>query len=292
MPLTANPLKGVLLVSLAVLFFAVGDVISKHLTMLYAVPLVMALRYAVNLGLLTGILGPKGGMIRTQRTGLVMLRALSLTAGSLTMGLALRYMPVGETVAIIYLSPFLVMLAAIPLLGERAGMAGWIGAGLGFLGVLLIIRPGAGLNGFGVVLSLINACCATSYHILSRVLAKTETMAAMLFHTAWVGLVAFLVMIAVTGVGPIPQGWDWALLLVLGVLATVGHFLFTAAYRLAPASVLAPINYLHLVWAAILGWIVFGHTPDGITILGMALVALAGAGIALHTHFSPRLTPA
>jgi drug/metabolite transporter (DMT)-like permease len=221
-------------------------------------------------------------------TGLVMLRAVSLTAGSLTMGL--RYMPVGETVAIVYLSPFLVMLAAIPLLGERASHVGWIGAGLGFLGVLLIIQPSAGLNGFGVVLSLINACCAASYHILSRVLAKTETMAAMLFHAAWVGLVAFLIMIAVTGVGPIPQGWDWALLLTLGVLQTVGHFLFTAAYRLAPASVLAPINYVHLVWAAILGWIVFGHSPDGITISGMALVA--GAGIALHTQFKPSLTPA
>lgn len=280
-------MKGVLLVSLAVLFFAASDVISKHLTMLYAVPLVMALRYAVNLGLLVAILGPKGGMIRTQRTGLVILRGLSLTLGSLTMGLALRYMPVGETVAIIYLSPFLVMLAAIPLLGERATLIGWIGAGLGFLGVLLIIRPGAGLNGYGVILSLINACCAACYHILSRVLAKTETMAAMLFHTAWVGLVAFFIMILGTGLGPIPQGWDWALLLILGGLATLGHFLFTAAYRLAPASVLAPINYLHLVWAAILGWIVFGHSPDGMTILGMALVAGAGAGIALHSHFKP-----
>lgn len=286
-----NPMKGILLVSLAVLFFALGDVISKHLTMLYSVPLVMSLRYAVNLGLLTSVLGPRGGMIRTRRTGLVMLRAISLTMGSLTMGLALRYMPVGETVAIVYLSPFFVMLAAIPLLGERARLLGWIGAGLGFLGVLLIIRPSAGLNSFGVALSLINACCAASYHILSRVLAKTETMAAMLFHTAWVGLVAFLMMIAVTGVGPMPQGLDWVLLLALGVLSTVGHFLFTAAYREAPASILAPINYMHLVWAAILGWIFFGHSPDGITILGMAMVAVAGAGIALHAHFRPDPRP-
>lgn len=287
MPPPPNPMKGVLFVSLAVLFFAVGDVISKHLTMLYAVPLVMALRYGVNLGLLTAVLGRRGEMIRTQRTGLVMLRAFSLTLGSLTMGLALRYMPLGETVAIVYLSPFLVMLAAIPLLGERPTVMGWIGAGLGFLGVLLIIRPSAGLNGYGVALSLINACCGACYHILSRVLARTETMASMLFHTAWVGLVAFLGMIAVTGVGPIPQGWDWALLLALGVLATIGHFLFTAAYREAPASVLAPINYMHLVWAAILGWIVFGHSPDGVTILGMTMVAVAGAGIALNTHFKP-----
>jgi drug/metabolite transporter (DMT)-like permease len=286
MPTSQNPIKGVVLVTIAVLFFAVSDVVSKHLTMLYAVPLVMALRYGVNLILLVAVLGRWGGMIRTQRTGLVMLRAVSLMMGSLTMGLALRYMPLGETVAIIYLSPFIVMLLSIPLLGERATTVGWIGASLGFVGVMLIIRPGAGLHGFGVALSLINAGCAATYHLLSRVLARTETMAAMLFHTAWVGLAGFSIMLAATGIGPMPQGLDWALLLVLGVLATVGHFLFTAAYRQAPAALLAPMNYLHLVWAAILGWVVFGHSPDGITLAGMGLVAVAGAGIALHTHFT------
>ena len=286
MPTVQNPIKGVVLVTVAVLFFAVSDVVSKHLTMLYAVPLVMALRYGVNLILLVAVLARQGGMIRTQRTGLVMLRAVSLMMGSLTMGLALRYMPLGETVAIIYLSPFIVMLLSIPLLGERATTVGWIGASLGFVGVMLIIRPGAGLNGFGVALSLVNAGCAACYHLLSRVLARTETMSAKLFHTAWVGLAGFSIMLAVSGIGPIPQGLDWALLLVLGVLATVGHFLFTAAYRQAPAALLAPMNYLHLVWAAILGWVVFGHSPDGITLAGMGLVALAGAGIALHTHFT------
>lgn len=286
MPTAQNPIKGVALVTLAVLFFAVADVVSKHLTMLYAVPLVMALRYGVNLVLLVAVLGRQGGMIRTQRTGLVMLRAASLMMGSLTMGLALRVMPLGETVAIIYLSPFIVMLAAIPLLGERATAAGWIGASLGFVGVLLIIRPGAGLNGLGVALSLVNAGCAAIYHLLSRVLARTETMSSMLFHTAWVGFAGFSIMLATTGIGPMPQGWDWALLLILGVLATVGHFLFTAAYRQAPASLLAPINYVHLVWAGILGWLVFGHSPDPVTLAGMGLVALAGGGIALHTHLT------
>jgi drug/metabolite transporter (DMT)-like permease len=225
-------------------------------------------------------------MIRTNRTGLVMLRAASLTVGSLTMGLALRYMPVGETVAIVYLSPFIVLLLSMPLLGERVSPAGWLGAILGFLGVLLIIRPGSGLNGFGVALCLINACCAAAYHTLSRVLARTETMAAMLFHTALIGFIAFAVMVIATGTGPIPHGWDWAFVLVLGIVATVGHFLFTAAYREAPASLLAPINYMHLVWAAILGWLVFGHSPDILTIFGMAMVAVAGAGVALHTHFT------
>ena len=81
-----------------------------------------------------------------------------------------------------------------------------------------------------------------------------------------------------------PGVMDLALMGVLGVLATMGHFLFTAAYREADASLLAPVNYLHLVWAALLGWVVFGHAPDAVTLLGMAMVAGAGVAVALRAR--------
>ena len=290
---TARPLVGIGLVTLAVMLFAISDVASKHLTMLYAVPLVMALRYAINLGLLVAIFAPREGraLLAMNRPWLVLMRAGSLTLGSLMMGLALRHMPVAETVAIVYLSPFLVMFGAVWLMGESASPVGWIGAALGFVGVLLIARPGAGLDFWGVIFSLINAGAAATYHLLSRVLSKTETTPALMFHTAWVGLVAFCIMLAVSGVGPLPQGWDWGFVAMLGVIATLGHFLFTAAYREAPASLLAPVNYLHLLWAGILGWAVFGHIPDAITLIGMAMIALAGAGVALHAHFARRAMP-
>ncbi len=289
---TARPLVGIGLVTLAVMLFAVSDVIGKHLTMLYAVPLVMALRYSINLGLIVAIFGPRHGraILRVNRPWLVLLRAASLTLGSLMMGLALRHMPVAETVAIIYLSPFLVMFAAVWLMGEKASPVGWIGAAIGFVGVLLIARPGSGLDFWGVIFSLINAVAAASYNLLSRELAKTETTPALMFHTAWVGLAAFCLMLAVSGIGPLPQGMDWAYVTLLGVIATGGHFLITAAYREAAASLLAPVNYLHLFWAGILGWAVFGHIPDAISLIGMAMIAGAGAGVALHAHFARRAT--
>ena len=120
LPHTAHPMRGVALVSLAVLAFALADVVMKHLSVLYPVPVIIAVRYLFNLALLTLILWPRIGsaLWQTQRTGLVVLRGLSLACGSLTMGLALQLMPVGETVAIIYLAPFLVMILAVPLLGE------------------------------------------------------------------------------------------------------------------------------------------------------------------------------
>jgi drug/metabolite transporter (DMT)-like permease len=281
-----RPLFGVLLVVLATLAFGASDVVTKHLAMLYPVPVVMAVRYLVNLGLLVLFLYPRSGagLWRAQRLWLMLGRGLCLAAASLTMGWALQLMPVGETVAIIYLAPFIVMLLAVPLLGERVSTIGWAGAAFGFAGVLMIVRPGGSLDALGVTFALVNAGLAAAYHLLTRLLSRTETTTSMLFHTAWVGAAIFCVL-AVPSLGtfapPVP---DIALMVVLGGLAALGHFLFTAAYREAPASMLAPVNYLHLVWATGLGWLIFGHLPDGWSMAGIGMVTAAGVAIAINSH--------
>lgn len=281
-----RPLVGISFVVIATLAFGLADTVTKHLTMLYPVPVVMAVRYLVNFGVLAVFLFPGMGdrLWHAQRIWLVILRGLCLAAASLTMGLALRLMPVGETVAIIYLSPFLVMLLAVPLLGERVDKVGWIGAVVGFLGVLLIARPGGNLDPLGVVLALINAGLATAYHLLTRLLGRTETTVSMLFHTAWVGVVVFCILAVPELEGFAPPVFDIGLMLLLGGLMTIGHFLFTAAYKEAPASLLAPINYLHLVWASGFGFLVFGHVPEPWSLVGIALVTAAGAAVALNSH--------
>ena len=276
---SGNALKGVGFVVLATLTFAMADVLTKHLTAVYALGLVVAVRYLVNLGLLVVLLGPRQGrgLWRTDRTALVVIRGLCLSAATLTMVLALKRLPVAETVAIIYLAPFAVMLLSGPLLGERVSFWGWVGAVFGFAGVLLILRPGGGLDPVGVVFALINAAFATAYHLLTRVLTRTETMTAMLFHTALVGAVIFSVWAATEVAGPLPTLTDLGLMGLLGALAMGGHLLFTAAYAEAPAGLLAPVNYLHLVWAAILGGLVFHYWPAPPSVLGMAMVVAAGA---------------
>lgn len=278
-------LGGVLLVIAATLAFATADVLTKHLASRYGVPLVVFLRYAVNLALLSAIFLPRDGLglMRTHRTGLVLVRAASLAVASLAMGLALQRMPVGETVAITYLAPFAVMLLAGPILGEKVRLAGWLGAAAGFVGVLLIVRPGSGLDLTGVVFAMICAAASTAYHLLSRVLARTETTVALLFHTALLGTVVFGLLLPFSWPGLWPNLLDTALLLALGTIATIGHFLFTSAFRKAPASLLAPVNYVHLVWAGGLGWLIFDHLPAPLSLLGMALVAGAGVSVALRT---------
>ena len=276
-------LTGVALVVAATFLFGLSDTVSKHLATLYAVPLILAVRYLVNLVLLVAVMSPRHGvrLWQANRLGLMVVRGMCLAAASLSMVFALRVMPVGETVAIIYIAPFLVLLLAGPLLGEKVGLIAWIAAGVSFLGLLVIVRPGSGLDPCGVVLCLVNAGFATAYHLLTRVLTRSETTMAMLFYTAQVGTVVFGAMMPWALGGAIPGWWDAGLLVGLGALATVGHLLFTAAYRLAPASVLAPVNYLHIVWAGLLGWLVFAHVPDALAIVGMAMIMLSGVAVAV-----------
>ena len=273
-----RPLRGVALVIAATFLFASADTLGKHLAMLYAATLILAARYAVNLSLVTLAMAPKhrAALWRTNRIGLVTLRGLCLALASISMLLALRLMPVAETVAIIYITPVLVMLVSGPLLGEKVSPLGWVGAALGFIGVLLIARPGSGLDPWGVVLALGNAVLATGYHILTRVLTRTETTMALMFHTALVGTVVFVALTLALGTETLPTVLDAGLMLALGALATAAHLLFTSAYREAPASTLAPVNYMHIAFATVLGAIVFRQLPDALGFIGMAMIAAAG----------------
>lgn len=273
-----KPLKGVVMVLAATLLFAGGDTLGKHLSMLYAATLVLSARYLINLVLVLVTMWPRhrSEVWRTQRTGLVLLRGLLLAVATITMLLALRVMPVAETVAIIYITPVLLMLASGPILNEKVSLIGWVCATLGFAGVLLIARPGSGLDTWGVVLCLLNAVLGTGYHLLTRILTRTETTMALLFHTALVGSVLSVGLTLIVGVDTLPTLPDIGMILVYGTFATVGHLLLTSAYREAPASTLAPINYMHIAFATLLGWLVFQQLPDALGFVGMALIAVAG----------------
>ncbi|CAK0771528.1 S-adenosylmethionine uptake transporter [Azospirillaceae bacterium] len=285
-----HPLRGVQMFLAALFFFACMDATTKYLSAQYNVPLVVAIRYIVNFLLMIITLAPTQGkrLVQTRRTGLVLVRAGCLTVGSLFFGLALQRMPVAETTAIVFLAPTLVMLIAGPVLREHVHATGWIAAAIGFVGVLLIVRPGGGLDATGIACVLCAVGATVAYHLLSRVLINTEHTIALLFYTTLVGSVCFGALLPWFWEGEAPT-WRQALLfLSMGATGGLGHFLFTAAYRHAPASLLAPINYLQLLWAGALGWIVFEHAPDRLTILGMCVVAASGVMVALRSNRQSR----
>jgi drug/metabolite transporter (DMT)-like permease len=283
-----QPLKGIALVLCAALLFACMDTAGKYLMTKFNVPLVAAVRYGLNLVFLVLLMAPRHGkaLWKTKHTALVVLRGASLAAATLFAGLALQRMPVGETVAILYLQGFAVMLAAGYFLGERLRIAGWIAAVIGFLGVLLIARPGGALAPLGVLFALVAAAVSVIYVLLSRHLAKTESTMALLFHVAVAGSIVFGVLLAFNWQSFTYTWIDVALLVFMGAASLAGHFLFTSAYRFAPASMLTPFNYSHIAFATILAWLVYAHLPDAYALLGMAMIAVAGAGIALHGHLT------
>jgi drug/metabolite transporter (DMT)-like permease len=290
--LSHAPFKGITLVLAAVALFAAMDTVGKILMTKYNVPLVAFIRYGLNLVLLAGLMMPRHGtgLWHTNRTALVLLRGASLAVATLLAGLALQRLPVGEMVSIIYLQGFGVMLAARLALGERVSLVGWLCAAAGFAGVVLIARPGGALAPLGVMFALLAAIVSVLYILLSRVLATSETTMAMLFHVAVAGVVVFGLMQPFTWAAP----WqspafarsDFALFAFMGIASLLGHYLLTSAYRHAPASLLAPFNYFHIAFAVFAGWLVYDHVPDAIAIGGMALIAVAGAAVAIHTHMT------
>ena len=129
-----------------------------------------------------------------KRPRLVICRGLVLVLGSLLIGHALRLMPVGETISILYLFPIIVMILAIPLMGEQVSAINWGFAVLGFAGVLMVARPGGGLDTLGVAFALLTAILAAIFHLMTRVLSRTETSHALLFYTILISVPCFFLL--------------------------------------------------------------------------------------------------
>jgi drug/metabolite transporter (DMT)-like permease len=286
--LSHAPIKGIALVLVAVVIFASMDTVGKYLMTKFNVPLVAAVRYGLNLLILTALMAPKHGAVlwHTQRTKLVWLRGASLALATFFAGLSLQRLPVGEAVSIFYLQGFGVMLAAGYVLNEKVGMAGWFAAIFGFAGVVLIARPGGNLDVLGVLFAFICAAVSIIYILLSRVLATTESTMAMLFYVALSGSILFCVLLLFDWQNFSYTTLDLILLFYVGAASLLAHFLLTSAYRFAPASLLAPFNYFHIAFAVLAGWIVYNHIPDAWALSGMAMIAISGAAIALHTHLT------
>ncbi len=279
-----NIWRGALLVAIATFLFAASDAAIKAASATLSPAFIVVFRYAANLSLLLLILLPRGAPIPppTTRTRLVLLRALCLGCLSLFVAVALSRMPVGETVAITFLAPVFVTFLARPFLGEKVGRTGWLAAFAGFAGVLLIARPGAGLDPVGVTFALLTAVGSAAYQLLSRALARTETTGALLFHAVLMGSLTSAISLPWSWPTAWPDVTTLALLGWIGTATLLGHFLFTAAYRHAPAAILGPVTYLHLGWAVLWGWLAFAHIPDVPTLTGLALVTAAGLAVTLR----------
>jgi len=170
----------------------------------------------------------------------------------------------------------LVGVLAGPLLGEQVRVRHWLALCAGFAGVLLIVRPGGTLDGIGVACALAAGVCYAAYQLLTRALASSEPPLRLLFYTALVGTLLMSPMLPITWDGRLPTPMQALLIASLGVYGAVGHFLLIRAFRESPASRLAPLLYMQLVWAVLLGWLIFAQWPDRLTIAGMLIIVISG----------------
>jgi drug/metabolite transporter (DMT)-like permease len=270
-------LIGIALMCGAVATFACLDATGKYL-LRYMDPLqVVWARYCGAFLLALVFLNPitQPNLMVTKRPLMQVGRSTLLLGSTALNFFALRYLQLDEALAILFSTPFLVALLCGPLLGEWVGWRRWTAIGVGFLGVLLVARPGFGGLHPAALLSLGSAVCYAFYSISTRVLARSDSSETTLFYSNLVGAVAMLPVIPFVWTAP-ESAFVVALMVLIGALGSGGHYLLIRGHRLAPASALAPFIYTQLIWTTTLGFLVFGDVPHRWTIVGGLIVVSSG----------------
>lgn len=278
------PVRAVLLICAATLCFASLDTAIKYLSSRYPVPLLVWARWVIQALAIVVWLAPKAGrsILRTRRVGKNLVRGAILVGSSVCFVYALRDLPLASVTALNYTTPMMVVVLAVVLLGERLTAARIAFVVAGIVGMLLIVRPGTDVFRGASLLALASAACYAVFQIMTRTMVD-EDPGVLLFYPALVATVAMAFPLAASwsSIGEMP--WTHvAMLVVGGVIGTLGHLLFILAFQRAAASALTPFTYVHLVWATLIGWAVFGTFPDAFSLAGMAIIAGSGLLITLH----------
>ena len=173
-----------------------------------------------------------------------------------------------------FMSPVIVTILSIPLLGEKVGLRRWIGIAIGFAGALVVMRPGTESLQLSIVVVLAAAVTNALYQVFTRKLGTRDGPMTSLFYTGVIG--ALVTTIVAPFYWQPVAGFDWLLFVFAGIAGGIGHLCLIRAFRHAPASVVAPFSYSSLLWATAFGYVLFGDLPDGWTLTGAALIIGSG----------------
>jgi drug/metabolite transporter (DMT)-like permease len=271
-----RPLRGIALLVTALVFFSCSDAASKLMTATLPAIEVAWLHFCVFTLLMLGAVASTGrpDALRSRRPGLQALRALAVTASSTLFIMGLAFLPMAEATAIAFVSPLIVTALSIPILGEVVGWKRWSAVAVGLLGVLIIVRPGAGVFEAAAIFPLLSASSWAVALVITRKMGGADGPLVSLTYAALAGL---LVTSAAAPFGWVSPGWrEIGLGLVTGGASTVAHWMVILAFQQARASVLATFAYTQLVWSGLLGFLVFGSVPDRWTLVGAAVIIASG----------------
>ena len=266
------------------------DAAAKWLVRDHALWLIVWARYAGQMIVVTPFAWQRTGgrFWRTRKPGLQLLRSLFLVLATLGFWGGLRYLPLAEASAITFLAPIFVVLLSWPLLRERATRARQIASAVGFVGILVLLRPGSAALHPAVVLLVGAALANALYQLLTRRLLD-EDPDTTLFYSASVGTLVLSIGLPYATDASALTVANAASLALLGVLAGVGHWCLTNAYLEAPASLLTPFTYLQMLWATAFGVVLFEQHPDRLSAVGMAIILASGLALALWERRRMRL---
>jgi len=270
-------LRGIAFMILTGLCFSALDACAKLLIFEFAALQVVFVRYLGHLVLTMASAGPRRlpSLWRTRHPIMLIVRGVFLLMSTLFNFLALRYLALSETVSISFSTPFLVAILAGPMLGEWIGPRRWLAILVGFAGVLVVTQPGMEGFNWAVLFSVAAAIGYAFYAIVTRIVGATESNTTQQFYASLIPVLAFL--------PAMPFIWEWpatlsAVLTMFGAgfFGFLGHNFFISAHRYAPAPILAPFLYAQIIWATLLGLLVFGHVPTLANIVGALIVVASG----------------
>jgi drug/metabolite transporter (DMT)-like permease len=275
---TAAPVAtaGIGLGALAFGLFSLMDATVKWLSASYPVPQILVCNALFAL-LPVGVMAVRRGglpQLRTRRLGLHLLRGLLGTTAGLLAFYAFSRLPLADAYAIIFATPLLITALSVPILGEAVGWRRWSAVLVGFIGVLVMLRPGEAPIGAGNLAALGAACASACAILLVRRLSVTETTTSIAFYSNVTAVV--VIGIAFSPIFVLPGAHDLALMATSGLIGGTALLILIAAYRRSPAALVAPFQYSQMLWAILLGGLIWGDLPEPVMLLGASIVAASG----------------
>jgi drug/metabolite transporter (DMT)-like permease len=223
------------------------------------------------------------------------LRALLLLVSTFAFVSGIQIMPLADALAIVFVEPFILLILGHFLFGDQVGPRRIAACAVGFVGVLFVIQPSLAAFGLVALWPLATAVLFALYMLVTRAISAWMHPVTMQFHTSWTGLVLSLpVMVIADGSGipaldPVwPAGWNWLWLFMVGFWAAVSHMCMTYALKFAPSATLAPLHYLEIVTAVILGYLIFDDFPNAMTFGGIAVIVASGLYIIHRERLTAR----
>ena len=257
---------------------------SGKLLVLAGVPVLMVswFRYVGHVLLMAVFVLPRRGrsLLHTHSLPRQLQRGVLMIATTLLFFHVLSLVPLAEGTAMNFMAPLLVIMLAPWLLGERPRWHRWAGVIVGFIGMLVVVRPGGQLSSEGAIWGVVTAATFALFQISTRRVAADDPLTSN-FYGGLLGAIVLTALLPFFWRSLDLSPWQWALLVSTGLTGFVGHWLQITAYSKTSATLLAPFNYLQIVSATTLGWLVFGQLPDATTAAGMALICCAGLGVVL-----------